>query len=76
MKTEQVARFTAQQVANAIVHIYGPTVQIEVVSGPAGLHYAVKIKGTKADPLMLSCSTFDFEQICWNVSRLVQFPPA
>lgn len=76
MNIEQVARFTAQQVADAIVHTYGPTVQVEIISGSAGLYYAVKIKGTQAKPLMLSCSTCTFEQLGWNVSRLIQFPPA
>jgi hypothetical protein len=71
MNTENVARFTAQRVADAVIHAYGPTVQVEVLSGPAGLYYSVKLVSSDEKPLMLSCSTTTMEQVFWNVSRLI-----
>lgn len=72
MEIENVARFTAQQVADAAFQAYGPSVKVEVISGTAGLYYSLTLVNSKAKPLMLSCAHTTLEQVFLNVSRLIE----
>lgn len=75
MKTEQIALFTAQRVADAVVHAYGSdAVQAEVISGTAGLYYSIKLVGGNDKPLMLGCSSTTLEQLFKRVASLINQP--
>lgn len=55
-KILQVARFTAQQVADVVARTYGATIKCEVVEDNGVLYYAVSRSDSKALPTWLACS--------------------
>lgn len=55
-KILNVARFTAQQVADAVTRTYGTPIKCEVVEHEGILYYSVSRSDSDAPPTLLACS--------------------
>lgn len=71
-KILQVARFTAQQVADAVARIYGAPIEVSVVELDGVLYYSVTRSDSKDLPTLLTCSQARLVDICAAASDVLR----